>query len=196
MPARGGSYETANELSGEGGWSADTEDQAMENLYGHDFSNLTEPDDGDGERRPFRFEEPRAQEEGSSGRPPQKQRSDPEHGPPARASRAQDARPRPAPPTSTAKGTTKEDSVPIDDTEADTTWKRAKKVRPTGLKGLVMLFIIFLFIVSTFFTNGVLTWFGGAVRCRTPTSYGVVLQGIFLVLFFVIAVHMIETGIL
>ena len=61
---------------------------------------------------------------------------------------------------------------------------------------LIAVFVIFVLIVSDVFTNNIVTGFRGAVRCRTPTSYGVVVQGIFLVIFYVLALYMIESGII
>lgn len=64
-----------------------------------------------------------------------------------------------------------------------------------NFKILVALFVLFALVVSDVFTNNVISGFRGAVQCRTPTSFGVVLQGTFLVLFYVVALHMIDGGI-
>lgn len=61
-------------------------------------------------------------------------------------------------------------------------------------KGLLALFAIFLVVVSDAFTDGVLSGFRGGVRCRTPTLFGVGVQGVFLVLFYVIALNLIGSG--
>jgi hypothetical protein len=50
-------------------------------------------------------------------------------------------------------------------------------------KFLGMMLVIFLFLSSDVFIGRVLSTFGGAVDFKTPTSYGVILQGLFLVLF-------------
>jgi len=49
-----------------------------------------------------------------------------------------------------------------------------------------MMLIIFLFISSDVFVNRALSAFSGAVDFKCPTSYGVVLQGIFLVIAMII----------
>lgn len=51
---------------------------------------------------------------------------------------------------------------------------------------MLFLFIIFLIITSDVFTHRILSRINGAVDMKQPTNYGVVLQGIFLVLFFTI----------
>jgi len=71
----------------------------------------------------------------------------------------------------------------------------ATKDKPTGLMAVVldiishtqfklfgMMLIIFLFISSDVFVNRALSAFSGAVDFKHPTSYGVILQGIFLVI--------------
>lgn len=68
---------------------------------------------------------------------------------------------------------------------------------PYNLKLLLSLLLTFFFVVSSFFTNSVLVGFGEkAVVGRTPTTWGVVLQGIFLVIGYAIAVYLIKHGIL
>lgn len=86
------------------------------------------------------------------------------------------------------------DSVPLD-AAAGAGPKKARAAR-VGFKGLAALFLLFLFVVSDVFVGGVLGGFGGATRGRSPTAYGVVLQGVFLVLFFVVAIHLMEIGVL
>ena len=91
------------------------------------------------------------------------------------------------------------DSVSLDadgDEEHESSSKKTRKIGAGGLKVLISIFLSFLLVVSNIFTNGVLSWFGGAVRCRNPTSYGTVLQGIFLVIFYIVATHLIETKVL
>lgn len=53
-------------------------------------------------------------------------------------------------------------------------------------KLILFLFLIFLIITSDVFTNRVLTKFKGAVDYKYPTNYGTVLQGVFLVLFYIV----------
>lgn len=71
------------------------------------------------------------------------------------------------------------------------------RLRMANLKLLVALFLLFVVVVSDVFTNSVLAGFGEkAVRCRAPTSWGVVLQGIFLVILYILAIYLSEHGIL
>jgi len=65
-----------------------------------------------------------------------------------------------------------------------------------NFKILIAIFVIFALVVSDVFTNNVVSGFRGAVQCRSPTSYGVVIQGIFLVIFYVLAIHMIQGDII
>ena len=90
------------------------------------------------------------------------------------------------------------DAVSIDDAAGagPATPKKMKKLGPGGIKVVLALFLCFLLVVSSIFTNGVLSWFGGAVRCRNPTSFGTVLQGTFLVIFYIITIHLIENRVI
>ena len=65
-----------------------------------------------------------------------------------------------------------------------------------NFKILIAVFVIFALVVSDVFTNNVVSNFRGALHCRTPTSYGVVIQGIFLVIFYVLALYMIQGDII
>jgi hypothetical protein len=66
-----------------------------------------------------------------------------------------------------------------------------------SIKILIALFVIFVVIVSDVFVNNVVSGFGEkAVRCRTPTSWGVVLQGTFLVIFYIIVLALIQHKVL
>jgi hypothetical protein len=104
------------------------------------------------------------------------------------------------------------DSVPLDGQDTREKSGRAPKappladprVRPlvvpgprlANVKSLIAIFVIFLFVVSSLFTNSVIGNFSGAMKGRSPTAYGTTLQGIFLVLFFVCTLHMINIGVL
>ena len=89
-----------------------------------------------------------------------------------------------------------EDSVPLDtfsDVEDKHGGGKEPRLRVANVKLLVTLFIIFIVVVSDVFTNS----FGEkAVRGRSTTAWGVVLQGIFLVIFYVLAVYLTEHNIL
>jgi len=93
-----------------------------------------------------------------------------------------------------------EDSVPLDafsNAEERHGGGKEPRLRVANVKLLVTLFIIFIVVVSDVFTNSIVAGFGEkAVRGRTPTAWGVVLQGIFLVIFYVLAVYLTEHNIL
>jgi hypothetical protein len=87
------------------------------------------------------------------------------------------------------------DSVPIDGGPGAP--GLGSHARMTNMKLLLALFLIFIFVVSDVFTNNVIAGFGDkAVRCRTPTSWGIILQGIFLVIFYALAIYLAEQGVL
>ena len=93
------------------------------------------------------------------------------------------------------------DSVPLAAPDNDDGKKNSgpppPRLRVANLKLLVALFISFLIVVSDVFTGAVIAGFGSnAVHGRTPTSWGVVLQGIFLVIFYILAVCLTENQIL
>lgn len=92
------------------------------------------------------------------------------------------------------------DSVPLEvlqEGEGRGKKAAAPRVGVNNLKVLLALFLIFVFVVSEVFTNSVIAGFGDrAVRCRAPTSWGIVLQGIFLVIFYILAVYLVEHRVL
>jgi hypothetical protein len=93
------------------------------------------------------------------------------------------------------------DSVPLDALREGKAARSAKSAEPrlntANLKLILALFVIFVIVVSSAFTNTVISAFGEkAVRCRNPTSWGTVLQGIFLVIFYVLALYLIEHRVL
>ena len=75
---------------------------------------------------------------------------------------------------------------------------RAPPCRPPGgAKVIFGLFLLFLFVVSDVFVNSVVSGFGEkAVKCRSPTGWGTVLQGVFLVIGYVILLHLVESQVL
>jgi hypothetical protein len=90
-----------------------------------------------------------------------------------------------------------DDSVPLDDPGAKKESCKEPRLRVANLKLIFAIFILFLVVVSDVFTNSIIAGFGEkAVRGRTPTSWGVVLQGIFLVVFYILAVYLTEHDIL
>lgn len=72
----------------------------------------------------------------------------------------------------------------------------APRLQLTNLKALAALFVLFLVVVSETFVSSVLAGFGEkAVVGRDPTAWGTVLQGIFLVLGFVLALYLGQSGV-
>lgn len=61
-------------------------------------------------------------------------------------------------------------------------------------KSYFMLFFIFLILTCDIFNDRCLSQFNGAVDGCDPTTYGSVLQGIFLVIFFVIVDYVVQIG--
>ena len=57
-----------------------------------------------------------------------------------------------------------------------------------SIKNYFFLFILFLFVCSDFFINSVLS--GSALQGRTPTSCGVVIQGVVMVVIFAVFNHL------
>jgi len=64
----------------------------------------------------------------------------------------------------------------------------------SSIKSLVVLFLIFLLVISGPFFRYVVSPLGGGIL--EPNLWGVVLQGSFLVLFYAIFVHLADIGIL
>jgi hypothetical protein len=95
-----------------------------------------------------------------------------------------------------------DDSVPLDafddpGYDAGAGSGREPRLRVANFKLLVAIFVMFMVVISDPFTNSVIAGFGEkAVRGRAPTSWGVVLQGIFLVIFYILAVYLTENNIL
>lgn len=62
-------------------------------------------------------------------------------------------------------------------------------------KMIFFLFMLYIFLSSTLFIDKVLGTFGGAVKNKTPTNWGVIIQGICLVLGYAILDILIYNGI-
>lgn len=67
---------------------------------------------------------------------------------------------------------------------------------PTNFKLLSILFLIFLLVVSDVFTTNILSRFKGAVDYKNVTTYGVVLQGVFLIAIYALADAAIKRSII
>jgi hypothetical protein len=81
-----------------------------------------------------------------------------------------------------------DDSVLIDTSE--------KNEQPCTIKNVLVLYAIFLFIVSDVFINSILNKFEGGVRERNPTNLGILIQGIFLVIFYILSMYLIKYDVL
>ena len=67
----------------------------------------------------------------------------------------------------------------------------------TNFKLVLILFLIFIFIVSDIFTNTILSCFGQrVVKGRHPTAFGVIIQGIFLIIFYILFATLIKKGVI
>lgn len=84
---------------------------------------------------------------------------------------------------------TQVDSV---DLFADKSSESSVKISPKSIKLIIFLFFIFIFVISDFFVNNVVASFGNTLEGRNLTTWGVVVQGIMLVLFYIITAHLIE----
>jgi hypothetical protein len=77
--------------------------------------------------------------------------------------------------------------------------KASKQAAPAGnltwMRG-ILLFAIFMFVVSDIFVNNVASFIPRAVDGREPTEVGTVVQGVCLVLFYAVAIHLLNQGIL
>jgi protein-S-isoprenylcysteine O-methyltransferase Ste14 len=89
------------------------------------------------------------------------------------------------------------DSVPIGGLGDAGPPPSSQRYGAASLKLLVALFLVFVTVVSDGFTNSVIAGFGeNAVRGRTATPWGVVLQGVCLVIFYALAVYLFEHQVL
>jgi hypothetical protein len=87
------------------------------------------------------------------------------------------------------------DSVPLLDPVYDD--PKTPRLQVSNIKLIIALFVIFIIVVSDVFTNSIIAGFGdSAMKGRSPTSWGIILQGIFLVIFYIIAIYLTEHQIL
>jgi hypothetical protein len=63
-------------------------------------------------------------------------------------------------------------------------------------KFLILLFVMFVFISSDVFIDRILVSFDGATELHSTTNYGVVLQGLFLVLGYVMLEILVDQNII
>ena len=63
----------------------------------------------------------------------------------------------------------------------------------SSYKQYIALLFIFIIVMSNIFIDNILSMFGpSAVLSRKVTSYGIILQGLFLVFLFIVAQYLIE----
>lgn len=73
----------------------------------------------------------------------------------------------------------------------------ANNPQPHSIKMMVILFVLFIFVVSDIFTNNVLIHFGkNTVSGRSPTNWGIAVQGITLVILFSLSKYLNDISIL
>ena len=83
------------------------------------------------------------------------------------------------------------------DDEDDDNKKSSPILRVSNLKLIISLFLWFIFIVSDIFRDSVLSEIGShAVKGREITTWGVVVQGTFLIIGYLILVYLTENDIL
>ena len=91
------------------------------------------------------------------------------------------------------------DAVTLDESVGEQARKKSRGAslgRLVSLKIVVALFALFVLVVSDVFTNNVVSCFGGAVVCRAPTPFGTAVQGLFLVIFYILALYLVESGVI
>jgi len=84
----------------------------------------------------------------------------------------------------------------MDDSE-EVSIKSGGKQVTSAYKRYFCLLIIFIIVMSNTFIDNCLSIAGeSAVKGREITSWGIILQGIFMIFFYIIALHMIENNII
>ena len=74
--------------------------------------------------------------------------------------------------------------------------KPSQAVPCANFRTVVVIFVVFMFVVSDVFTNNVVSGFSGAVACRSATPLGTAIQGVFLVVFYILALYLIDQRII
>ena len=90
----------------------------------------------------------------------------------------------------------KDDAISID-SFAKNNSTTSNTISPTNIKLVFILFLLFIFIVSDVFTGTILSCFGHrAVKGRSPTAVGIIIQGIFLIIFYILFATLIKKGVI
>jgi hypothetical protein len=67
----------------------------------------------------------------------------------------------------------------------------AAAAAPASIRNLVIIFVLFLLVVSDFFTNNIISKIGKkTMNGRTPTAFGVVLQGTALTILYALMTYL------
>jgi hypothetical protein len=75
--------------------------------------------------------------------------------------------------------------------------KKVNKPNQGMIKLIIILFLLYILISSSIFTNTVLKIFGNRfVHNNRPTLLGTILQGVFLVIFYILFAHLIKNKII
>ena len=88
------------------------------------------------------------------------------------------------------------DSIPLEKIAVNSGFLGCDPSVTTNMKSLSILFILFLFVLSDIYTNSILCSIPGATSERNATNTGIMLQGISLVIFFILANLLITNEIL
>lgn len=88
-----------------------------------------------------------------------------------------------------------EDSTSIED-EVHEVKKHDRKCGGLGWPRLLLLFVLFMVVCSDYFVNTVLSSVPGATMGRDPTNKGVIVQGLALVVGYVVVINMAQGNIL
>lgn len=75
--------------------------------------------------------------------------------------------------------------------------KKKHNANMSTFKLVIILFLLYIFISSILFKNSVLSLFGKKfINNGNPTCLGIIIQGIFLVLFYMLFANLINRGII
>jgi uncharacterized membrane protein (DUF485 family) len=75
--------------------------------------------------------------------------------------------------------------------------KKKHSANMSTFKLVIILFLLYIFISSILFKNSVLSLFGKkCINNGNPTCLGVIIQGIFLILFYMLFANLINRGVI
>ena len=88
--------------------------------------------------------------------------------------------------------TTDDDSMPLEFVDENSSGKLTKLA---GVKVVIFLFFIFILISSDLFISNILRIFKGSTNGPYVSTYGTIIQGIFLVILFITGLYLFDAGI-